>query len=216
MTQLSTVINNNEAFGNEHNDIIEGSGFRAKTRLYKVYHIHEVGNNDTSQGYVGITRRTLSYRLSQHFHSRRNIGEVLRSMDKTQVAIECLAMLPKEEALEMEFKLRPERFIGWNDRAGGDRATVRCAGCGKLLPKRKTGAMCSACNSHVFTAGHVPANLGQGERFILTSPEGVVYEPESITRFCREHDLTPQNIRKVAKGRRKHHKGWTCVSKKGE
>lgn len=46
--------------------------------------------------------------------------------------------------------------------------------------------------------------------FRLTSPDGDIYEVTQLKPFCIEHGLTVENIRKVAKGIRHHHKGWTC------
>lgn len=184
--------------------------YRTKTRLYKVYHIHEKENTDLNEGYVGVTRRSIQYRLGQHFCSKRPVGAILRSLGRDNVEIDQLAMLPKEEALTMEYTLRPKMNMGWNTRAGGDRATVCCPICGRPLPKRKSGSMCMYCHPTKFTKGHKPANYGKGEHYKLTDPDGNVYTPEAFTAFCREHDLTPQNLRKVAKGLRKHSKGWTA------
>lgn len=182
--------------------------FREKTRLYKVYHIHEKENTNVNEGYVGITRRSLSYRLEQHMCSKRPVGTILRSLGKKNIVIDQLAMLPKEQALMLEYQLRPKLNIGWNVRAGGDRFTVVCPICGKRLVHRKTGTICATCQPTTFHKGDIPHNYGKGEHYILTSPEGVVYRPLAFTVFCREHDLTPQNLRKVAKGTRKHSKGW--------
>lgn len=182
--------------------------FREKTRLYKVYHIHEKGNKDIHQGYVGITRRSLSYRLGQHMCSKRPVGTILRSLGKDNVEIEQLAFLPKEEALTMEYNLRPERNIGWNTLAGGNRKTVRCPKCGKYLPKRKTGTYCAECMPTKFSKGHIPHNYGKGKRFKLISPMGEICFPTSLTQFCKKYNICEANIRKVANGERKHCKGW--------
>jgi hypothetical protein len=185
--------------------------FKKKTRLYKVYHIHMIGNYDLSDGYVGVTRRSLKMRLGQHFNSKRPIGKILRTIDKNQISIDELKRLNRVEALDMEFKLRSQRFIGWNCQAGGNRSTVACPGCGKLLPKRRLGSYCIDCNDCRFPKGHTPHNYGQGEKYQLTDPNGIIYTPEIFTVFCRDKHLTPQNLRKVAKGKRKHHKGWTAI-----
>lgn len=187
------------------------NNFRAKTRLYKVYHIHEKGNNDLSSGYVGVTRRSLSYRLSQHFCSKRPVGEILRNLGRENVEITLVKMLPKAEALNMEYVLRPELNMGWNRMAGGNAATVRCPVCGKPMPKRRTGTVCRECFDTRFKKGDMPHNYGTGKRYLITDPNGNTYTPESLVEFCREHGLTPQNLRKVAKGTRKHHKGWKAV-----
>lgn len=182
--------------------------YKEKTRLYKVYHIHEKGNTDINDGYVGITRRSLAYRLGQHFCSKRPVGTILRAKGRENIEIDQLAMLPKDEALEMEYNLRPQMNLGWNVRAGGDRATVFCPVCGKPLPKRKSGTVCADCQPTKFAKGHIPHNYGKGEKYRLTAPDGTVYTPEAFTAFCREHDLNQQNLRKVAKGLRKHSNGW--------
>lgn len=184
--------------------------YKAKHRLYKVYHIHLKEDRDIRHGYVGITRHNLSYRLSQHFCSMRPVGSILRSLNKKDIVIEELAMLPKEDALTLEYQLRPKRNMGWNCMAGGNRRTVRCPKCGKYLPKRKTGAFCQECNDTRFKRGQRPFNYGCGEHYVLTAPDGTVYYPEAFTAFCREHHLNPQNLRKVAKGTRHHSQGWTA------
>lgn len=47
-------------------------------------------------------------------------------------------------------------------------------------------------------------------RFIFISPDGVIYEGENLSGFCREHDLSQSNMLRVLKGLQKFHKGWTC------
>ncbi len=173
-----------------------------------MYHIRLKGVIDTNEGYIGITRRSLPYRLGQHFNSKRPVGKTLRSLGRDAIEIVQLAFLPKDKAEELEYNLRPSLHLGWNIRAGGNRTTVRCIMCGKPLACRRT---CQDCHDTRFQPNHKPFNYGKGERYQLTSPEGMVYTPEALTVFCKEHNLTPQNIRKVANGTRKHHKGWTVI-----
>lgn len=47
---------------------------------------------------------------------------------------------------------------------------------------------------------------GQLRRFI--APDGQVYQTTHFTVFCQEHGLDHSTMVDVAKGRRKHHKGW--------
>lgn len=42
----------------------------------------------------------------------------------------------------------------------------------------------------------------------FTSPDGEVFIDHSATRFAKEHGLQGSLLRKVARGERKHHKGW--------
>jgi predicted GIY-YIG superfamily endonuclease len=183
--------------------------------MYTVYHIRPIGEEDTSKFYVGITKNKLSHRLSQHLTSKRPVGAILRELGLGCVEIVALHKVSKEEALQLEYTYRPVCNIGWNVRAGGNHTTVRCSGCDKHLPKRKTGTMCSSCNNTKFTKGSTPSNAGTGMRAILMSPDGIKTSYENLHRFCNEHGLIPANVRKVIKGVRKHTKGWKLVSLEG-
>lgn len=46
--------------------------------------------------------------------------------------------------------------------------------------------------------------------FVVVSPAGEEYVIQNLNAFCREHNLTNSNMTNVAKGKYKHHKGWTC------
>jgi hypothetical protein len=157
-----------------------------KGRLYKVYHIHEKGKPELNDGYIGITKRTIRHRFGQHKSSTRPTGFKIRELGVENVMVTILAYLPKYEASMMERQLRPINNTGWNLDAGG----------------------LYGLTASRFNKGHEPHNLGKGEKYKLISPEGDVFYPEVFTVWCREHGLTPQNIRKVAKGLRKHSKGW--------
>lgn len=182
----------------------------SKQRLYTLYHIRPLGHTDTSKHYVGITKNSLEFRLSQHMCSLRPVGDALRALGRDAVEIVSLGKFSHSEALQEEYKLRPQRNIGWNIIAGGDYSTVRCSGCNVKLPKRATGAMCEKCNDCRFTKGTLPHNFGTGVKAVLVCPEGHEYAPYSIHQFCKERGLVTANVRKVLKGERKHTKGWTA------
>lgn len=46
--------------------------------------------------------------------------------------------------------------------------------------------------------------------FIVTSPEGIEFTIKGLNRFCRENNLSPSNMSKIANGKQSLHKGWTC------
>lgn len=48
----------------------------------------------------------------------------------------------------------------------------------------------------------------RGFFYKLTSPLGIVHVTINLTEFCKNHELNRQNLEKVAKGERNHHKGW--------
>jgi len=189
-----------------------------KTRLYRVYWIYTEGMSDyKTQGYVGVTKNSIFHRLGQHLHSKRPVGYILRELKDTGIDIKVVELFrgTKEEALDKEYELRPNRYIGWNIQAGGNRSTVVCSNCGKYLPKGYSNSkhLCTECNDYdgKFTKGNTPHNYGKGEKYLLIDPDGNEYRPEVFTLFCKEHNLTPQNLRKVAKGTRKHHKQWKAI-----
>lgn len=47
--------------------------------------------------------------------------------------------------------------------------------------------------------------------WIVTTPSGEVLKVVSLSKFCREHNLSAGSLRGVAIGQRKQHKGYTCV-----
>lgn len=46
-------------------------------------------------------------------------------------------------------------------------------------------------------------------KYSLVSPEGIVHHFDTISKFCRENRLIPQNIGQLLKGKMKQCAGWT-------
>jgi hypothetical protein len=46
--------------------------------------------------------------------------------------------------------------------------------------------------------------------YVLVSPEGIVYEGNNLTEFCRNINISPSHFPQIARGHRLHYKGWTC------
>ena len=44
--------------------------------------------------------------------------------------------------------------------------------------------------------------------YVITDPQGTEYVVRGIEKFCKEHTLDAPTLTGVAKGKRKHHKGW--------
>ena len=64
--------------------------------------------------------------------------------------------------------------------------------------------------------GEKMSKLNRGKinfkKFILLSPNGETIITETgLTDFCRQHNLSCQNLHKTKTGERKHHKGWKIV-----
>jgi hypothetical protein len=54
------------------------------------------------------------------------------------------------------------------------------------------------------------------QKWIVTTPEKETLEITNLKKFCREHDLLPNKMCEVGKGKWKQHKGYTCKKKPEE
>jgi predicted GIY-YIG superfamily endonuclease len=156
---------------------------------HKVYHIRDCGNTDLNEGYIGVTSHW-GVRKSKHKHS----GKLC--LGREMVLLK--SFLNKEEAYAMEASLRPRDGIGLNKVKGGIDS-------GRLIVGQRLS------KNTEFTKGQTPHNLGTGKEYMLTSPSGEEFYVTSLDVFCKANGLTPQNLRKVAKGERKYHKGWKAT-----
>lgn len=165
---------------------------------HKVYHIRLCGNEDVSQGYIGVTSN-LAARTRSHKHSK---------MLCTGREVVVLFSGTKEHCYSKEAELRPTEGIGWNIGVGG----YKTAGLIKegehlsVSTEIKKGQHLSTATE--FTKGMTPHNKGTGKDYLLQSPEGEVFLVTCLSGFCKDNKLTAANIRKVAKGERRYHKGW--------
>ena len=81
------------------------------TSIYTLYWIHLPEHTDPlSEGYVGITSRTVKKRFQEHKVKRDLPDDCL---------IDTLCVGDKSQILQLENKHRPEPNIGWNVRSGG-------------------------------------------------------------------------------------------------
>jgi len=49
----------------------------------------------------------------------------------------------------------------------------------------------------------------QYREYEIVNPKGKIIKIKGLGQFCRDNNLTYQNIQKVIRGERPHHKGWT-------
>ena len=180
-----------------------------KERMYKLYWLRtECMSDPLTQGYIGITKNNIYHRFGQHCHSKRPVGSTIREIGEDNILISELTRGSYEDMIEEEYRYRPKRFIGWNIAVGGNKPSVLCAACGVYLPKRASGAQCESCNPCRFTKGIKPHNQGKGRKMEIIAPDGTIHYPEVSLHWCQERGLTPQNLHKVCKGQRAHHKGF--------
>lgn len=163
-----------------------------KQNTHCVYHLHT--GTTTADGYVGVTSH-----LRGRLYSHRGKGLF---QDNTHLSI--LLVGSEQECLDLERQLRPKPNMGWNVAEGGWNKFPKGFTGGHRSPK---GVRFSIATE--FKKGEEPHNAG-ATRYELIDPEGNTYIVDNLTRFCEEHSLTRENIRKVARGLRKHHKQWTA------
>lgn len=61
-----------------------------------------------------------------------------------------------------------------------------------------------------ISASNIISNEWRMKTLIVTSPDGTEYIAHGIGQFCKEHNLNRSALTQVAKGKAKHHKGWTA------
>lgn len=82
---------------------------------YTLYWIYDKNKHTDpfTQGYVGITKRSLAQRLSEHLNEKEWIKE------RDYEIVPLVENLTEQEALDLEIKYRPTEYIGWNKAKGG-------------------------------------------------------------------------------------------------
>jgi group I intron endonuclease len=82
---------------------------------------------------------------------------------------------------------------------------------GQLSPEHRMKLSRSLVGRPV--SGETRARIGRAnarKSFVVTSPDGVEHFTTNLSQFCRERGLSVSNLCHVAKGKRPHHRGWTC------
>lgn len=99
-----------------------------KTVPARVYWIRDPSHQDvTTQGYVGYTVKPVLKRFNEHCFSalskgskrRKRVGEEIAARGRSGVVVETLCIASRDYCLDLERRLRPVPFVGWNHGAGG-------------------------------------------------------------------------------------------------
>lgn len=103
--------------------------------MAEIYWIHLPEHTDMfSEGYIGVTKYTAKKRFAQHRErscssDNQNICKAIRKYGHENLIVETLVIADMAYCLEVESKLRPTIYIGWNIAMGGG------AGGGIRLPQ---------------------------------------------------------------------------------
>lgn len=97
---------------------------------YTVYWIrHPLHTDMFSEGYIGITSKSLKERLRGHLDATKRhygsskqtvVGRALLKYGQDTLVMEAICYCDKEYAQYLEREMRPEKKIGWNIAIGGD------------------------------------------------------------------------------------------------
>jgi hypothetical protein len=81
-----------------------------------------------SQGYVGITSRSVEDRFKQHIYNAKIGSEYIvhKALNKylEDVVVDTILIGTREYCLDVERKLRPNEYIGWNIASGGGSSLI--------------------------------------------------------------------------------------------
>lgn len=133
-----------------------------------------------------IRKRSIEKGIESHFYHRY----LLTAPDGRQMCTDNLTQFAKYFGLE--------------------RSNLQAVARGKV--RHAKGWTCQSIDNPIeLKTGPVPTRRSkQYKGFRLIDPNGTVYEVDQLAPFAREHGLTVENLRKVAKGLRFLHKGWDC------
>lgn len=190
-----------------------------ETKVCYVYWIHI--NDNLNEGYIGVSNNPMK-RFKAHAKGPYTVGNAIRKYKK-KIKITKIFKGTREECFAKEASLRPHPNMGWNQDVGGYSGPIlrgpdsplwrggsHCIDCGKAIVNKGPRQRCSECADQTrtqFKKGSKPWNTGIS-RYLVTHPCGKTEIVDRPTQFCKEHGLVPANFRKVAKGERKHTKGF--------
>lgn len=168
--------------------------------------------------------------MSAHKKDRRNITPLTRAIDKygwDKFTSEIIWQGPAEQMNEMEVYWIAETDAikrGYNCTAGGDgwepgerhplyKKTLPAWWCKKISEGKKKGyhpMRGKPCPEWFGYRGHFGSDHHYSKSYIITDPDGNIFRTKGLAKFCREHNLWPQLMSKVACGKRNHTGGWKC------
>lgn len=115
--ELLQILNN--SVGHDGGTSTDSITSRSNSAMY-LYWIHHKNHTDIlSEGYVGITRRTITERFEEHLVvGNQHLRNAIQKYGE-DVIVECVDQGTDEFCIQREKELRPIRGIGWNIAEGG-------------------------------------------------------------------------------------------------
>lgn len=199
--------------------------------MFYVYHV-KLPDMGLDQGYVGITNNPIR-RWSAHTtaHNHNNLFKNNLKKYKDKVVRVILAVFDtREDALWLEFTLRPTPNIGWNIQTGGGPSSVMSEDTrtkisnalkgrkvsymteeGKASQREKMlGRKASSETKSKLSAQRQGRNNNAARpvNIYLFEDNTLVAKDVLMSDFCKDHDLHKGHLCSTAKGKLKQHKGF--------
>lgn len=96
--------------------------------MAEVYWIRDKNHTDIfSQGYVGVTSKTAVERYKEHTKTANSksgksiVHKVIKARGSDNLVVETVCICEEDYAYDLENKLRPIEYIGWNQNVGGSK-----------------------------------------------------------------------------------------------
>jgi predicted GIY-YIG superfamily endonuclease len=160
-----------------------------------IYWIRHKDHTDLlTQGYVGVTKN-LKERLRHHFknakggyHSDKNLSKAIAKYGEQNIQANLILISNNQYCYEIEKKLRPTPFIGWNMREGGYH-TPNPFPTGSKMPKEiiEKAQETIKAKRQLGQVGRDKAILVNGQRFnrIKDAREAFGISKTQMTRILR-------------------------------
>jgi len=171
--------------------------------------------------YIGQTIQCMKVRLNYHFSNSGSpmihnaLNKYGRSNFNTIILCECSSKeeLDKMEKYYIKYYDSTNRKFGYNISEGGDgthgyRHTQKAKDAMSKFRKGKfTGK-----NNHFYGKTHTPeVKYKMKKCYLIVFPNNHEEIIHGMKEFCKKHNLNRSHMCSVAKGTRKHHKGFWCA-----
>lgn len=175
------------------------------TKMQKQYVVYAIGHISDlvppfDRCYIGVTNKP-DARWKYHQKSRYHVGCCIRKYNFTyEDNMIIISFGTKEECFQVERQLRPKANMGLNEAVGGQGGfTVYSTERNQKIAEALTGRQVTWAHKVSATKKARKAGVGasnvQAKRWVLTSPEGVVYEVHgTLDSFCDDHCLLRSSL----------------------
>ena len=148
-----------------------------------------------TQGYIGVSKN-VKERIRHHFinanggyHSDKVLSKAITKYGKDQIIVETILCADNKYCYEIEQKLRPKSFIGWNMREGGYH-TPNPNPKGNKLPKQIIEKAQNTLKEKRLTQ-----SVGRDRKVCIN---GVIYN--SIKSARESHNISRTQMKRLLKG----------------